>query len=349
MVRGPLAPAQDKEIIRKYNTLTSSKIPVEEFRHWVQRGPEGCAYHALLETADGQIAGHICLIPLRTKWRGQPVLVAKAEYFFVEEKYRGCAVTGFESSFKPPAILLLERLYRDCHEQGWGPFLISAGAEIQPLHRLVGCRPVDFAVTECLLILRPWRAAAKTPNLNGLQRLAVFLVGCVQRSLWAPAAWLMRPGHLVERVPHGSSVEFAAGVGAERMALFEDEESMRWRYTEEGYVQFALEGSPDHFVIAKKGSGTGYLRVCQWNLPCHGGLTSLLLALAREARKEKALGVRWSVYRGGERCAQLAGVLKKIGFFCAPRTRRLLVQTKSQEFLTAGNWKLTDALFSFDP
>src|SRR5271168_4616757 len=107
VVRGPLDPSQDETIVRKYNELTSSKIPVGEFRHWVQGGPEGSAYHALLETEERQIAGHICLIPFQTRWRGQAMVVAKAEYFFVEERYRGGRVRGFENTFKPPAILLL--------------------------------------------------------------------------------------------------------------------------------------------------------------------------------------------------------------------------------------------------
>jgi hypothetical protein len=346
IVRGSLQADQDEAILRKYNKLTSSTISIEEFRHWVQSGPEGPAYHALLETEDRQIAGHICLIPFRTKWSGETIVTAKAEYFFVEEKYRSLAVKGFENSFKPPAILLLDQLYRHCRDQGWGPLLISAAPAIQPLHLLVGCRSVDFPLVECLLILRPWRAATRTPNLTRPQRFAIFFVGCLQRSLWSLGMWLMRPGHTVNRVPLSSGGNL---IDDDRVAFFEDEESMQWRYPGQGYVQFALHGAAEQFVIAKKGSGSGYLRVCQWNLSSHGSLTSFLLALVREARKEDALGVRWSVYSSGKRSTQIVGIMKKIGFLCAPRVRRLLFYTKNPELLRPGNWRITDSLFSFDP
>jgi hypothetical protein len=346
LARGPLVADQAESILTKYNQLTQSKIPMEEFRHWIQDGPEGPAWHALLETEDGQTAGHLCLIPFRSNWHGRKKIVAKAEYFFVEEQCRSMRVKGFEDSCKPAAILLLDQLYRHCQAQGWGPLLISATPAIQPLHRMVGCRSADFPLVECLFILRPWMAATRTPNLSARQRVATFLAGCAQFSFWAVVGRLRRSNPRIRRVPMSSS----GGPGdGERLAMFEDEQSVRWRFPEKSYARLALEAAPDQFVISKRGSGAGYTRVCQWGVAGDYSTKSFLLALLREARAEKALGVRWAVYGDGEGAAQLTGQMKRIGFLCVRRTRRLLQYTKDKEFLRAGSWKITDSLFSFDP
>jgi hypothetical protein len=345
IVRGPLTANQDEEIVRKYNQLTSSHIPIEEFRRWAANGPEGPAWHGLLEPEDGKIGGHICLIPFRTNRRGQKRIIAKAEYFFVEEQYRSMRVKGFEGSFKPPAILQLDQLYRHCLAEGWGPLLISASSAIQPLHLLVGCRSVDFPLVECLFILRPWNAAVKTPNLTVRQRIGVFLAGCAQIGLWAAAGRWMRPNNSVQQVPTGGGGE----VKGEVLAFFEDEESIRWRYPEKGYVRFALEEAPEEFAISKRGSEAGYLRVCQWEVSDGRSIKSLLVALLREARAEKALGVRWAVYGEEKTASWLTGQMKRLGFLCVRRTRRLLLYTKDKDYLRADRWKITDSLFSFDP
>jgi hypothetical protein len=344
IARGPLATDHDEAILHKYNQLTLSQIPIEEFRHWVQSGPEGPAWHALLETEDGQIAGHICLIPFRAKWHGQRKIIAKAEYFFVEQQYRSGAVKGFEGSFKPPAILLLDQLYRHCQAQGWGPLLVSAAPAIQPLHLLVGCRAVDIPLVECLFILRPWTAAIKTPNLTARQRAAIFVAGCAQISFWIAVWRLMRPGLRVRDVPMSSGG--GAGDG-ERLAFFEDEESMRWRYPEKGYVRFAAEESPEECVIWKRGSGARYARVCQWEVARGRLVKPFLLSLVHGALAEKALGVRWAVYEG-EEAEGLIGQMKRLGFLCVRRTRRYLLYTKDPEFLKASSWRITDSLCSFD-
>ena len=70
---------QDYEVIlREYNRLASARIPMAEFVHWVQRGPEGPAWHAILETDEGRIVGHTSVFLLRAAY-GSEFLPAKSE------------------------------------------------------------------------------------------------------------------------------------------------------------------------------------------------------------------------------------------------------------------------------
>src|SRR5262249_2289076 len=111
IVRGPLTDDQDSTILREYNRLTSSQIGLANYRRWERGSPDGPVFHGLLETEEGEIAGHMCLIPLRLRGQGREWIAAKAEYFFLREPFRKERVSGLESSFKPAAVLLLEKLY----------------------------------------------------------------------------------------------------------------------------------------------------------------------------------------------------------------------------------------------
>jgi hypothetical protein len=71
--------------------------------------------------------------------------------------------------------------------------------------------------------------------------------------------------------------------------------------------------------------------------------------LVELARNQNAIGVRWAVYGDDERIRDVARRMRKFGFICVGRTRRLLIFSKEQEFLSADKWHLTDAMFSFDP
>jgi hypothetical protein len=146
----------------------------------MQHSPEGPALHALLKTEDGSIAGHCCLFPFPMNIAGKRATIAKAEYFFVKEQFRKNAVQGCEGSMKPAAVLLLEYLYRSGKGLGWCPYLVSAPAEVAPLHTLAGFRKIVIPVTECLLTFRPWQAALSTPHLVRGQRLALTAVGTLK-------------------------------------------------------------------------------------------------------------------------------------------------------------------------
>src|SRR5271154_3809705 len=134
IVQGPLAPSEEEVILREFNRLTKSAIPMDDFRRWIRDSPSGPAWHALLESDQGGIVGHFSLIPLQARRREKTICAARTEYFFVHEKFRSEKVRGFENSVLPCGLLLLDRLYRTCREQGWNPSLASASDEIQPFH-----------------------------------------------------------------------------------------------------------------------------------------------------------------------------------------------------------------------
>lgn len=69
-----------------------------------------------------------------------------------------------------------------------------------------------------------------------------------------------------------------------------------------------------------------------------------MLALIDQARQEKALGVRWSLYRDQQQ-PELLGALRKLGFLRMQRDRRLLFYTRDKIFLNPETWCLTDSFF----
>ena len=343
IVRGPLRAEQQEQILREFNRLTNSRIALPEFRRWVQEGPRGPAFHALLTLHD-RIVGHFSLIPLEASQRGKRVPVARTEYFFVHEDFRSEKVRGYEDSFLSPAILLLDELYRHCESQGWGPFVASAAEDIQLFHERVGCRPVDFDLHECLFVLRPRQAARQTPNLGKAQRAALFAAGVAQTSLWTVAGRMfprktVKPGFVEQVAPLPS----ADGIG-----FFEQEASRVWRYPKDEYFAFSASSEPASFVIAKNGSGDRYLRVCQWQLESASLVPSFVRALIELAQERGIPGVRWAVFQNEPQAAHLLGSLRRLAFLCVPRVRRLLVYSENQTFLQASTWRFSDSFFCFD-
>jgi hypothetical protein len=344
IVRGPLQPAENEEILAEVNRLTDSRIALDQFCRWVQDSPDGPAFHALLRSGR-RIVGHFSLIPLRANFQGRPVPVARTEYFFVHEDFRSEKVRGFTGSFLSPAILLLEQLYRHCQENGWGPFLVSAAEDILPFHQIVGCEPVDFALHECLFVLRPFQAARRTPNLASKQRAGLLAMGLTQSTCWNAVRPFLRNGNSIGTVPLRQ-----APIPEERtaIALFQDEPSRAWRFPESEYVCFADHGSPASYVIAKNGEEDRYLRVCQWQLRSPELAVHFVGALLRHAQRTGVPGVRWSLFESGEDSAAILRALRRLGFLCAPRVRKLLVRSDQPSFLDSSMWRLSDSLFCFD-
>ncbi len=108
-------------------------------------------------------------------------------------------------------------------------------------------------------------------------------------------------------------------------------------------------GQEKGYVIAKKGSRDRFVRVCQWRLGSGQPAFTLIKSLIQIANRENALGVRWAVYGGEEIATKLVGGMRRFGFLCVPRKRTLLLSSQKRELLAADKWKLTDAMFSFDP
>ena len=348
IVRSPLKPRESEAILSQYNQLTSSRIPINEFVHWVQDGPAGPAWHAVLETEAKEIVGHTCLIPFRGSCDGRQIVPALSEYTFIREQFRSSRIRGIEKMARPRNLILIDRLFRHCAAQGWGPFLISTFPSLHRLGPSVGCYPTDFPLRECLLILRPWRAARETPNLSSWQRAMFCIIGLFQAACWRAVLPLTsRFIGLPLTAKNGSSSRKTDSL----LSFFEDRDSLRWRYPEAQYARLSSEPSSqeEEYIIAKKGSPDRYVRICQWHLGPDQPTFSLLASLVQMADRENALGVRWAVYGDDKAATKLVRRMRRFGVFCAPRVRTLLLSSQEREFLAADRWKLTDAMFSFDP
>lgn len=346
IARSPLKEQEYEAILTNYNRLTGASIPMEEFVHWVERGPEGPAWHAILETDEGRIVGHTSVFPLRTAYGGPEVIPAKSEYSFLHEDFRSLKVRGFENVARPAFIILIDQLFQHCHAQGWGPIFASTNERNQIFTRKVGLRPIEFPLWECLFVLKPLSAARHTPNLNSRQRAALFAAGLSHRALWSASSLALRGTNGIRSIPvDAGPIE----PETDRFAFFEDGASLQWRYLSGQYVRFGSKESPDDYVIAKRGSKHRYLRVCQWSLQPAQSYLFLILALLREAQAEKAMGVRWAVYDDGEGSAKLVRQMRRAGFLCARRIRTVMIHKKEPTFLEPKLWKINDSLFSFDP
>ncbi len=346
IVKGPLEDRLNEVILSNYNRLTSSRIPLNEFVHWVQKSPGGPAWHALLELDNGEVAGHTSLIPMPSRYRGATITPAKSEYTFIHKEFRAQKIRGFEDSARPRFVILMDQFFRHCAAEGWGPFLFSTSFGVRKLGPRAEAYPIDFPSRECLLFLNPLRAAATTPNLTSIQRAALFLAGCIQRPLWSAVSAAGGRPKGVRAVPLSGLVEMRE---TERLSFFEDPASLQWRYLEGQYVRFAIEDAPEEYVIAKMGSPARYLRVCQWHVKSQKHFAPLVRILIREALAEKALGVRWTSYGDNAATHEFARRLQSLGFLCAPRVRNALVHSNALEFHDPTKWKMNDSLFSFDP
>lgn len=345
IVRGPLEAATNRVILRHYNRLASVDIPLADYLHWVQDGPDGPAWHVLLENEASEIVGHSSVIPLRCSVGGKQILAGKSEYSFILEEYRSAKIRGFENLAKLKNAIMVHQLFLRCQAEGLGPLLISTSSTRQRSLGLVGCSAVTFPVSECLLVLRPWSAVKNTPNLNGWQRASLGTAGAFQivARLCASILWGAPTG--IRSVPIGQ--EFCHG-NEEHLRFFNDPVALKWRYPEGQYEQLAFEGKKGQHVIVKSGASDRYLRVCQWHLGPEQPTPQLVGKLVELAKKQQALGVRWAIYGDGEAEGNFTHKMRKLGFVCARRTRTILVFSKEQEFLSAGKWDLADSLFSFD-
>lgn len=344
--RAPLTHKENRAILEHYNRLTGGQIPLNEFIHWVQENPSGYAWHGILETEDGQVVGHTSAFPLRTAHGGGMLVPAKSEYSFMHEEFRKEKVAGFESAGRPPFVILLDRLLTQCREQGWGPIFVSTNETNQLIGRRVGLRPVEFPLTECLLVLRPKQAMRHTPNISTKQRIALFMGGALQTVAWTCAGPFLGRRSSLREVPldsNGFPLETA------RLAFFEDAESLKWRYLDGQYFRVDVEGADGDYAIVKRGSLERFSRVCQWRLEAAADLGAVVRSLVARAKTDGAMGMRWAVYDGEQNSKELVRQLRRAGFLSARRVRTLLVHKKDEAYLAPSLWKMNDSLYSFDP
>lgn len=345
IVRGPLEPHEDESILSQYNSLAAADIRPREFLRWIRDGPEGPAWHAILETKDGDIVGHTSLIPIRATHGGRFVVAAKSEYSFIREEFRASKIRGFEQTGRLKNLIYIDELFRRCRSDGWGPLLISTSSTFHRVFRSIACYPVNFPLWECLLVLRPRAAGRRTPNLRRWQRVSLWGAGLAQRAFWVPALFFSNRAEGLRMFPAKESPLRQPGSS---LSFFQDQDSLAWRYPEGQYERIATEPQGDADLIVKYGSADRYLRVCQWRLNSGAPTRALIASLVQMARQQQALGVRWAVYGEDPASAALVSRLRNFGFLCARRVRTLLINTADQQFLDASAWNLTDAMFSFD-
>jgi hypothetical protein len=346
ITRGPLRDAENHVILSEYNRLTGVQIPMEEFAHWVQASPAGAAWHALLETDDGRIVGHTSVFPLRVAYENGQLIPAKSEYSFVHEDSRKEKIRGYETVSRPAFIILLDQLFQHAQQQGWGPIFASTNEKNQIFTRKVGLRPLEFPLRECLLVLRPVNAARHTPNLQGKQRAALFAAGMAQTIGWSVAGPILRNGNHVRTMPI-SAVPLESEPN--RLAFFEDVDSLRWRYQERQYIRYEIQGGDGDYLIAKRGSKERYLRVCQYRLRSAKHTHSLVAKMIAQARADGAIGLRWAVYEQLESADEIVGSLRKLGFLCPRRIRIVMVHKNFAEFMEPAAWRMNDSHFTYDP
>jgi hypothetical protein len=346
VLRGPLESRQNAAILHHYNNLSSSKIPISEFLHWVQDGPDGPAWHAILESELGEIVGHCAVIPMRGRFSEETLVAGKAEYAFILAEYQTAKIQGLESLGKPRNAILIRELFQRCTEEGIGPLFISTSAARRRSLSSLGLTATVFPVSEFLFVLRPLRAARKTPNLQRWQRMSVGLAGILQRGGWPLIRLLWQ---LRSKGRPGSTIEYCRLPEATGLSFFEDRASARWRFLPNQYPRIGHSPDGEQYAVAKTGSGDRYLRVCHWRVEEGQSSESLVNELIERAISERALGVRWAIYGWGETFRELGQSLRRLGFLCARRERTILVYSKDPAFLVPTNWKLNDAMFSFDP
>jgi hypothetical protein len=346
IVRGPLTAAESEVILREYNRLTNSRIPMDEYLNWVERSPAGPAWHALLETDDGRAVGHTCLFPFPTQFDARPLIPAKSEYSFMLEDFRKEKIAGYEKAARATFVVMLDELFQRGHKENWGPIFASTNDKNQAFTRRIGLQPAEYAVWECLYVMRPINASRHTPNLSEKQRLALMAAGASHRALWMATQVVSFGRNGVHSTEVSTPI---ATPETNRLAFFEDTPSMKWRYLEGQYVRLATSDESSSYVIAKKGSSDRYLRVCQWKIEDEKSIRAFALALLKEARREGAMGVRWAVYEDNAEGKAILRQLKRMGFLSAQRQRIVMVHKKDPEFLPATAWKMNDSLFSFDP
>ncbi len=348
LTTGPISARERTRILSEYCRLTGRRIPVQTFIRCTEHSPEGPAIHAMLETPEGLIVGHCCLVPFRMNAERRRLRVGKAEYFFISEDYRSGVVQGFESSEKPAAAILLEKLYKHGSERGWGPCLAALSSGGKSVHILAGCHIIDFQVLECFFVLNPVRAWQWATHLPSKQRRRLFLAGLAQKAFSSIVLPFKYDASLVRNPRVGENIPSMRSRVDDRLSLAEAEDFLRWRYPDDSYSRFVLSDGSAGYAIAQKGGHAEYLRVHQSRPPVNGHSSALITELIRQAGWSRAVGVRWSVYGKGPEQGHLVSELRKLGFFCVPGIRRVVIYSANPEFYSPEKWNLSDSLFSFE-
>jgi hypothetical protein len=350
VVRGPLPSDQDyRTIFAEYQRLTQSRNSERLMHRWCKDSPAGPALHALLRTDEGKVVGHACVFPFPIEVAGRRVTGGKGEYLFIHEDFRREPVRGMEACRLRASVLMLRQLFGHAIEKlRWDPILVSSIPSADRALQRIGCWPVMFPLFECLLIQRPWNACRFTPNLSLAKRLALLFLGLLQTCIWVIVRLLLVPlGRNIKALPMNAS---CPSLGDREKAHFSsDPDYLSWRYPAEGFQRFGFTNRPNDYFITQKGSARDYLRICQSNLDALGfPVLSLIVGLTGKARSSHALGVRWAIYGNGRSPMAVVNKLKRLGFACVRRQRKVMIYTRHNELADPSCWSFDDSLVSFE-
>jgi hypothetical protein len=350
LVRGPLASNQDYQTIIADFIRLSQQSPIRErlMRRWCKESPAGPALHAFLKTDEGKLVGHACVFPFPMEVAGRTVTGGYGEYLYVHKDFRRAAVRGLECRLAP-SIAMLHQLFSQASEQlGWDPIIISPLPVAEGVMQAAGCRQVVFPYYQCLLIRRPWNACRFTPNKSPAKRVALFLLGLPQNSIWAVLRRLLRPlGQNIQSLPMANGF---SSVGSRNKARFSsDPDYLTWRYPENGLQRFGFANGNQAHVIVEKGSPEKFLRVCQTDLDgLNFPVVSLIAGLMEQARSCRALGVQWTIYEHGRPPMAVVKKLRRLGFACVRRQRKVMIYTPHPELADPSYWSFDDSMFTYE-
>jgi hypothetical protein len=345
--RGPLLPARRSALLAEYTRVTGLRVTVQNFARWAEESPDGPALHALLETRDGRLVGHCCLVPFRMQMSGRDVTVGVPRYFFVTSDYESERVRGYEVSNQSVETTILAQLYGHAASEGWGPIFVHPGHGERLFHRAAGCRTVELPVRECMFALDPAEAWRHSRTLPLNEKIGLLVATAIQQGFsrclmpFAGRNRRVRSARIGEPIPSSSSRSESG------LVLSEEERFLRWRYPHGMYSRLVVADASDCYVIARKGSRHQALRICQWHVSSDRYLPSLVKGLIREAVRTGSAGVHWSVYGNGAEQERIVEHLAKLHFYRISRNVRVLVYSSKEEFSAPENWSLSDSLVAF--
>jgi hypothetical protein len=344
VLRGPLSAAERSAVLAAYTRVTGVRVTVQNFARWAEESPDGPALHALLETRDGRLAGHCCLVPFRMAMSRGDVKVGVPRYFFVSADYELERVRGYEVSNQSIETTLLAQLYGHAAREGCGPIFVHPAHDERLFHRAAGCRTVAFPVRECIFVLDPAQAWRYSRSLALNEKMGFLVATAMQQGFARCLLPFAGRNGQVRNARIGEPVRSSSSRSENGVVASEEERFLKWRYPHGMYSRLVVGDASECYVIARKGSAHQALRICQWHGASDRYLPSLVRGLIREAARTGSAGVHWSVYGNGAEQERIVGHLGRQHFYPISRNVRALVYSSKEEFFAPENWSLSDSL-----
>ena len=140
--RGPLDSRTLQQVSLLYGRFNPKYRDVTFCEHLFSAGPQGPAYHALLEVGE-QVVGHYAIIPLLATVDGRHVRGGKGEAFVIHDDHRTGTVEMASGRSIQAGVALPLLLYEFTLNDGLQVVHMLADRDVGMIHRLAGCRPVQ--------------------------------------------------------------------------------------------------------------------------------------------------------------------------------------------------------------